>query len=481
MSQQLSRRTKTTSIPTTRRGFHIGVNAAAWALIAIAGVAWAQPAPRGAAAGGLADLLDAQGSLEPEPDGQPAASADQGRPAVGVMPGEHPPQPGQAAPPHGAVAERLRRAIDERHAAVTESRIFETLATIEAEEGILAGMERTLKQCDVALTAAKRVFARLQTMALGGSPGADVAALEMPAAQMALIQAANHFEGQRLTVQAKRQELQPLYEHALQAITSWMEHYREMRRCVGQDRRDPNGSAVVDILETEISTNPDFFEGRILVAVAHMYHGDPTKAAAHLRAAQGDDALGRHLDVLASTDVAFDRAVAWVLLGEPKEIAKEMQAWDARWLNHKSPRHLWLLGLWYATKGQDQESERRFDRCLRAAGFNETKEPPPISAAYLGDAAFFYLTTPNPKYLRVERARKILARVPEGEARWQVLRARAADLAEQGEWKEAVELLHACERCCPLTLMEEVRSQVGAYEREQAWTRPPPAKKKPAA
>jgi hypothetical protein len=397
------------------------------------------------------------------------------------MPEAQPQQLGGVIPPNGTVVDRLRQAIEDRHATVSGTRLLETLATIDSEEGILAGLQRTLQQCDVALTATRREVNRLQTMGLAGGPGADVAALEIPAAQMALAQAASRFEGQRLMVQAKQQDLQPLYAHAVGAINSWMDHYRDMRRCVGQDRRDPNGVAVVEALEAEIAARPDFHDGRVLVAVAHTYHGDPAKAAAHLRAAQANDGFGKHLGVLSSTDVGFDRALAWVLLGEPKEITNEMRAWDARWLNHKSPRHLWLLALAHAAKGQDQESERRFDRCLRAAGFNETTDPPAISTAYLGDAAFFYLTTSNPKYLRVERARKILARIPEGEGRWQVLRARAADLAERGDWKEAVKTLQDCERRCPLTLVDEVRGQVSAYEREQTWTRPPPPKKKPAS
>lgn len=473
-------------IPLPHAVLRIASCVGALALVVVGGVTVGQPAARGpapGAPGGLAELLDAQDWPDQSgADGEPADTAHQAdRPAAGTMPEAQPRQPGGVTPPNGTVVDRLRQAIDDRHATLSGTRLLETLATIDAEEGILVGLYRTLKQCDVALTATRREVTRLQTMALGGGPGADVAALEMPAAQMAFARAASQFEGQRLMVQAKQQELQPLYARAVGGINSWMDHYRDMRRCVGQDRRDPNGVAVVEALEAEIAARPDFHDGRILVAVAHAYHGDPAKAAAHLRAAQANDGFGKRLGVLSSTDVGFDRALAWVLLGEPKEIANEMRAWDARWLNHKSPRHLWLLAIAYAAKGQDQESERRFDRCLRAAGFNDTTDPPAISAAYLGDAAFFYLTTSNPKYLRVERARKILARVPEGEQRWQVFRARAADLAERGEWKEAVKLLQECERRCPLPLVDEVRGQISAYDREVAWTRPPPPKKKPAS
>ena len=486
MTQQSCGQRETRGIPLAHAGPRIAICAGAMALVVLVGVAVGQPARRGPASGGpggLADLLDAQDRPEQDgADGKPAGNAQRtDRPVAGTMPEAQPQQLGGVIPPNGTVVDRLRQAIEDRHATVSGTRLLETLATIDSEEGILAGLQRTLQQCDVALTATRREVNRLQTMGLAGGPGADVAALEIPAAQMALAQAASRFEGQRLMVQAKQQDLQPLYAHAVGAINSWMDHYRDMRRCVGQDRRDPNGVAVVEALEAEIAARPDFHDGRVLVAVAHTYHGDPAKAAAHLRAAQANDGFGKHLGVLSSTDVGFDRALAWVLLGEPKEITNEMRAWDARWLNHKSPRHLWLLALAHAAKGQDQESERRFDRCLRAAGFNETTDPPAICTAYLGDAAFFYLTTSNPKYLRVERARKILARIPEGEGRWQVLRARAADLAERGDWKEAVKTLQDCERRCPLTLVDEVRGQVSAYEREQTWTRPPPPKKKPAS
>jgi len=486
MSQQLGRARRCAGAMFGPRRLPNMIRAGVVVLIVFAADFRGRPATGGqgaAAGGGLAELLEAQGWPEqPEGGGQPAGDAPpMDRPEAREMPPGEPQPETRAAPPEGGVVDRLRQAIDDRHATVTGTRLFETLAVIQAEEAVLAGMERTLKQCDVALTATKREVARLQTQSLISGPGADVAAMQMPGAQMALERAAARFQGQFLIVQAKREELQPLYAKAVEAVTEWMGHYREMRRCVGQDRRDPNGGAVVEALESEIATHPDFHDGRVLVAVAHIYHGDPAKAATHLRRVQEGDALGKYVGLLHATDIAFDRALAWVLLGEPKEIAKDTQRWDAQWLNHKSPRHLWLLGLFYSGKGQDQEAERRFDRCLRAAGFHDTKDPPAIGAAFLGDSAFFYLTTSNSKYLRVERARKILDRVPEDDRRWQVLRARAADLAERGRWQEAVEALRDCERRCPLTLVDEVQSQLAAYEQERAWTKPPPIKKKPAA
>jgi len=444
---------------------------------------WAQPKgghPLAGRHGGLAELLEQEDW--PEDGAEPVIPVQ--RPRATPMPAESTPQtptvPVVQPNDHDVVVEGLRQAIQDRRATLVGTRLFERLAEIEAEERDLGDMLRMLQQCDVALTAAKRFLAQVQTQAAGSGPAAAMAAAQLANASTVVGAAQARFTDQARIVDTQRRKMQPLYRDAINAINKWMGHYRAMRRAVGQDRRDVHGKAVVYALEQAAAAEDDFHEGRILLALAHAYHGEPEKATAHLREAQADNALGKYLSILRATDVGFDRALAWVLLGQPAEVVKDMQEWDARYLNDKSARHLWLLGLWYATKGQDQEAERRVDRCLRAAGFYD-KGKPPISSVYLGDGATFYFCTSNAKLLRPDRARKMLERVPEGDRRWQVLRAQAADLAERGDWKEAGAMLRECEQGCPLTLVDEVRSQLAAYEKEQVWTRPPPAKKKPAA
>jgi tetratricopeptide (TPR) repeat protein len=427
----------------------------------------------------------------PEPEVFVEAAADEAKPAPAVTRGRPTarPQPPPAAevrvpdaeavrtPGDGAI-DRLRQAIDARHAAIDRSRPLRQLDTIRVEEAKLDAMLRLLKRCDTELTAAKRAFALVQAQATAAGPPGKAAAARLPAVRAAVDAAQRRFNDQARVVQGQRQLLQPLYRDAVASVSEWMTHYRGMRRCVGQDRSDTTGKAAVAILESAVTAREDFHDGRLLAAIAHVYHGDPTEAKRHLRLAQDENALAPYLPLLRGTDLGFDRSLAWVLLGDAGAVTADMQDWDARWLNHKSVRHLWLLALWYAGRGQDQEAERRFDRCLRAAGFNDAN-PPAIGAIYLGDSAYFYLATANPKLRKPDKARRILELLPAGDERWQVLRARAVALAEDGAWEPAAALLRDCEQRCPLPLVEEVRSQRTAYERKETWVRPS-VKRRPA-
>ena len=109
---------------------------------------------------------------------------------------------------------------------------------------------------------------------------------------------------------------------------------------------------------------------------------------------------------------------------------------------------------------KDNEPKKYFDRALtKVAAFG--KPPKPLPEPLVGDAAFFYATTSNEKLINLDKAKKLLAKVPEKSDSWEVLRARAAVLFAEGKEAEGRTALETCRERAPNVLDERLDGLLG--------------------
>jgi hypothetical protein len=375
---------------------------------------------------------------EPAPDEQAAA----GRVPMNPRPLVKPAFPAvPAVPPDQAIAQL----ITERNRIIDGCRLFDTMEQIYREEAKLQQLVAVRGAAAGELNAA--VVGRTQVYALGkaGQPHRAAADTRVRNAQGRLRDA-------DAAVGKQRGVLQPLYERIQPNLGPWLQTYVKMRLFLKPDRRDPNRPAVLAALERGIAGRGDFYEGRVLAALAWAYEGDAMAAEAHLAEACRGYARLRLFYSLLGPDCCH----AYLLLGNPemvKDWVAEVKSWNVR---RQSPLLCWLVAAALFLEHKDNDAKTFFERSLSKAGVFKPKAGEPLPEPLLGDAAFFYATTENQKLRDLDKARELLARASEPSESWQVLRARAAVLFAEGKGAEAEAALDACRERAPKVLDERL-------------------------
>jgi hypothetical protein len=139
------------------------------------------------------------------------------------------------------------------------------------------------------------------------------------------------------------------------------------------------------------------------------------------------------------------------LLDQPKKVADYLSSVRKLDTKRQTPLLCWLVGQSALLEGKENEAHTYFNRALTKTGFRDPKQPS-MPEPLLGDAAFFYATAKNDKVRDLEQAKELLDRAPKESTSWQVLRARAAVLAAEGDSEGARQALDACRERAPGTL-----------------------------
>jgi tetratricopeptide (TPR) repeat protein len=376
---------------------------------------------------------------EPAPDEQAAA----GRVPMNPRPLVKPAFPAvPAVPPDQAIAQLIA----ERNRIIDGCRLFDTMVDIYREEAVMQQKLVALQAENAALKAA--IDGQTQVYALGkaGQP-------QRAAADARVRNAQGRLRDADAAVGKQRGVLQPLYERIQPNLGPWLQTYVKMRRFLKPDRQDPNRPAVLAALERGIAGRGDFYEGRVLAALAWAYEGDAAAAEAHLaEACQGYARLRLFFSLLGP-----DCCHAYLLLDKPEMVKdwvatiRKMQA-----VKKQTPLLCWLVADALFQEHKDNDAKTFFERALTKAGVFKQKAGGPLPEPLLGDAAFFYATTDNQKLRDLDKARQLLDKAPEQSESWQVLRARAAVLFAEGKDAEAEKALDACRERAPKVIEERL-------------------------
>lgn len=410
--------------------------------------------------GSLEDLLEmpdwggppAQPAIDPRDSGPRAAAyPEQPRDKLAAERPRVDPQP-LAKPTAPAANPRLEieRLIAERNQIIDRCDLFETMERVFREQAVFAQRLAFQRAAAAELHAAQ--LGRNQVLALGeaGKPHQGDADNRVRNAERQLREANGAVEKQ-VSV------LQPLYNKIGPEIPRWLQTYAEMRAWLKPDRRDPNRPAVHQALQAAITRRNDFYEGHVLAALAGAYDGDADAADKHLAEACKGYARLR----LFFSPLGPDCCHTYLLLGKPEMVRDWVN--EIKKMNAGKPQTsllCWLVGNAEMLDGKDNEAKKYLDRALtKVAAFG--KPPKPLPEPLVGDAAFFYATTSNGKLLNLEKAKELLAKVPEKSDAWEVLRARAAVLFAEGKEAEGRTALEACRERAPKVLNERLDGLLG--------------------
>jgi tetratricopeptide (TPR) repeat protein len=392
--------------------------------------------------GGLADLLEAADwPAAPQAMNRPGADAadHEWAPKDASVPGAGEPlaKPAAADP---NVRQTIRGLIDQRNQIIDQCDFFETITEIGKEEKELA--KRLQDNNRAAAVANEAAIALGQVVALG-----DAGKQMVPAAKNRLQQAQGQLQATIGRVRDQQQKLEPLYKKIRENVGPWTETFQKMRDWLVHDRLDPNRAVVLEALEAATAWRKDFYEGHVLAALARAYDGDAVGAERHLTAAcAGFKEYG-----LFGGPWGADCCLTYLLLDQPKQVADYVASVRKLDSKRQTPLLCWLVGQAALLDGKDNEANTYFKRALTKSGVNDPKQPS-MPEPLLGDAAFFYATAKNDTVRDLDKAKELLERAPKQSTSWQVLRARAAVLAADGDSEAARQALDACRERAPGTL-----------------------------
>lgn len=262
-----------------------------------------------------------------------------------------------------------------------------------------------------------------------------------------------------------------LNDEDVENLRDWSACYQEMRALLRPDRGDANLPRILDALERDIKQRKDFYEGRVLAALGHVYRGNAAKATEHLQLAC--EGFWKHR--LFWTIFAQDSCHVLLLLNRPDDVKDFIE--ELRKLSKQTAIRCWLVATYEALLNHEGEARRFFDRALVIAGIPDAERLPAGTDPLVGDAALFLLTASLESKRDVDRARAILGKTPPESRDWRILRARSALEANDGNWDAAMRLLDDATRIAPPTLADDIRAQRDAYAARRSWVRPRPKKK----
>lgn len=277
-------------------------------------------------------------------------------------------------------------------------------------------------------------------------------------------------------------------QRELGSLSKWFQTYFRIRALVPSSRRDPNLAGTTQAL-VRAAQRKDFMEARILGAVCHMFAGNDDAAAKLL------DEASRllHENQLNPSPFGQDCCLAWLLLGQPERVKGYVGV-----LTNKKlvPERLMtsfqatLVAMHEWQTYQFNDAKKYFNLAIDKAQILKADDLSEGAQSLAADAALFFLVAGNPGVRNPTQGARLLARIPDDNRMWRVLRARAAlsaskaaDAATDGTeaellWEEAVKELDACRQDSLPTLDKEIDAQLAKYRGKQLWyrERPPVAK-----
>jgi tetratricopeptide (TPR) repeat protein len=404
--------------------------------------------------GGLADLLEAADwPVAPQAMNKPALDAadHEWAPKDASVPeaaeGQVPDRPRLNPEPlvkPAAADPNARRTIEglitQRNRIIDGCDFFDTITEIGKEEKEL--VKRLQDNNRAAAVANEAAIALGQVVALG-----DAGKQMVPAAKNRLQQAQGQLQATIGKVREQQQKLEPMYTKIRENVGPWTETFQKMRGWLVHDRQDPNRAVVLEALEAATAWRKDFYEGHVLAALARAYDGDAVAAERHLTAAC---AGFREYDLFGAAWGA-DCCLTYLLLDQPKKVADYLSSVRKLDSKRQTPLLCWLVGQAAMLEVKENEAHTYFNRALTKTGFRDPKQPS-MPEPLLGDAAFLYATAKNNTVRDLEKAKELLERAPKESTSWQVLRARAAVLAAEGDSEAARQALDACRERAPGTL-----------------------------
>lgn len=419
--------------------------------------------PLAGRSGSLEALLDQEDwPAEMMPDAVPGdgVGGESTRPRPVMVPGLVPleQRAGEHVAGNPSVAE-LQRLIDQR-----------TLIVGPEQGGLIETIKRwvvetdNLRQANANLSEAARAVAK-QTQALTQAHAMGEAGRGLQEdARAKLAAAQGHLRQANQLVQQRRTVWEPLNAKVQPRLAPWFACYREMRKFIKHDRRDPDRRAARRVLEQACGQRGDFYEGHVLTAIAAVFDGDPQTAQSHLQKAHDGFAACR----LFESGLANDYCYANLLLGRPEEV-KNWAAWVADLdSDRRTTMRCWIVALFHGRMAKWNEAKTWFTKAAAKESLFG-KNPKSVPEPLVGDMALFLLTAANDKVRDPQKAELLLDLLTAEASAWQVLRAQAARAADHGQWAEAEGLANECLQRCPPTMEAEIAAQRDSYRKQQSW------------
>lgn len=371
------------------------------------------------------------------------------------------------------VTTAFRNLLQERHRLVDQCRLFNTLREIQEKEPILQQERRNLEASQRIVNNRRQAVALLQRQMVASQMPQIRAALsgQLNAATVSLRSAELDQQEAVRRVEAADRNVRPLYERLSPVVDAWIRCYREAREYFPRNRLDAVRSEVLPILEDAIADRHDFHEGRVLAAIGAAYEKDTEVVAHHLSRAR--DELDRH--GLTFTIIGEDLCRACVDAGMPGEIGDKVAAFvtkklDRLAITQQTPVRYWLSASCFVKQGKFAEAKTRYDRGitkLKQAKQSECDDP------LVGDAALLYLACRSQligdQTAAIKKAREVLALAPVESECFEVIRARAALAAADGDWEAAIELIDESGKRSPPALDADIKAQREAYAQKRVW------------
>lgn len=432
--------------------------------------------------GGLAELLE----QADWPAGRPPASdATVSDPSAEAVPDElaaNPPpaQAGrprmqQTAPQQQPVLpqKRFRELLQERHRIVDRCELFDTLKEVLQKEPLLWQNLMNLQASGVTVVTQRQAVASLQRqLSVARLPEISAAlSRQLNAAQGLLRQAERNERDATEKFNAAKREVQPLYDRLGPNLEPWIRCYRELREYFPRNRLHAARGQVLPILEADIQARPDFHEGRVLAALGAAYQGDAKAAEDHL--ARTGDELDRH--GLSFTIIGEDFCTGCIDAGMPGDVGDKVARFITKkitglGLTQQTPNRCWLVGSCFVRQGKVADAKTFFSRGL--AKLKKAKQPD-FENPLVGDAALLHLVYRSQSLgepdAAIKKARDFLAPVSAVSECFEIIRARAALAAADGDWKSALHLMAECGQRCPPALDDDIKSQRSAYAEKRVW------------
>jgi hypothetical protein len=343
-----------------------------------------------------------------------------------------------------AAAERLQSLAVDRITLFTQSRADELAAEMAEASRQRALLEQQIKVLGNQLRAANQQAVKLQGLAIGAA-GAHLGDAAMAARANANViqgQFNNAIRSQNVFVQ---NVFVPVQQRVDKFNKQWANIYRKMRALVPRDRTDPQAKRIVDCLAAITEAEPKFFKGYILAAIA-MLHAECSTD--EVDACLGEVALHAPpwLNITTSP-MCVDLCYASCLAGTPKRVDTIIKGLDKFNAGRRTVEQDWILGIHSQTSGRMNDARKHLNSAAtKIQKFNDGVDAP-VDPVIIADAVTLMISDDRQR----QRARELLEKHDsvKTSGAWQVLRARALMLQDEGRHDEAANFVIACRERAP--------------------------------
>jgi tetratricopeptide (TPR) repeat protein len=375
--------------------------------------------------------------------------------------------------PDRDVTTAFRNLLQERHRLVDQCRLVETLREIQEKEPILQQERRDLEASRSIVDHHRQNVALLQRQVNAAQMPQIRAALsgQLNAATQSLRNAERNQREAVSRAEAADRNVRPLYERLGPNLEPWVRCYRELREYFPRNRLHAARTQVLPILEADIAARNDFHEGRVLAAMGAAYEGDIKAAENHL--SRAGDELDRH--GLSYTIIGEDLCRSSVDAGMPGPVGVDVANFVTKQLGslaitQQTPVRCWLIATCLLRQGKVADAKTFYVRGLAKL---KKADRPDFDNPLVGDGALLHLVyrskTLGDPDAAIKKARDFLALAPAASECFEIIRARAALAAADGDWKSALHLMDECGKRCPPALGDDIKSQRSAYVEKRVW------------